>query len=170
MTTDPYNLYVAIAQIAAAFAGFGSLASSLGPRAGTADSRVDANRLSLMLATSLSATLLGLLPALLGVLVMNERLSLGLASVIALLVIFGHAPTFIRRVIAIRDAEGFSAGAAIVNAGFLVIAITGFGLCAVGLPSDRLAALYLLGLTGMLASAAIMFSRVILSLLRPFHD
>src|SRR5690349_9500217 len=68
VTSNPSDLYPVVAQIAATFAGFGSLASGLGQRQGGADPRMDAYRLSLMLFASLSATMLGLLPAMLGAL------------------------------------------------------------------------------------------------------
>src|SRR3954452_11168038 len=63
MATYPAGLYIVITPIAAAFAGFGSLASGIGQRHGGDDARVDAFRLTTMLFSSLSATLLGLLPA-----------------------------------------------------------------------------------------------------------
>jgi len=49
MATDPFELYIVISPIAAAFAGFGSLASGLGQRRGGDDARVDAMCLALML-------------------------------------------------------------------------------------------------------------------------
>ena len=61
MATNSFELYVVIAQIAAAFAGFGSLASSLGQRSAGDDARVDASRLALLLVAALTATMLGLL-------------------------------------------------------------------------------------------------------------
>ena len=60
MATNPSDLYIVIAQMSVAFAGFGSLASRLGKRSGGDDAKVDATRLGLMLSASLSATLLGL--------------------------------------------------------------------------------------------------------------
>jgi len=56
MSTDPMELYPVIAQIAGAFAGFGSLASGLERRRGGHDARIDAYRLWLMLFASLSDT------------------------------------------------------------------------------------------------------------------
>lgn len=169
MAIDPYQLYVVIAQIAAAFAGFGSLASGLGRRGGGDDSRVDANRLSMMLAGSLSVTLLGLLPATIGLLLGDEHWSLRTSAAIALIVIVGHAPKFIRRLKTMKSLEGFSLTAAITNGGSLLIATVAFTLCILELPVGRLQAFYLLGLMGMLASTAIMFSRVIISMLRPHN-
>jgi hypothetical protein len=89
MATNPFELYPVIAQIAGAFAGFGSLASGLGKRRGGDDARMDAYRLEHMLEASLSATLLGLLPATLAGWIANdtrgERAS-ALVEVVAILV------------------------------------------------------------------------------------
>src|SRR4029453_4106088 len=60
MATNPFELYIVISPIAAAFRGFGGLGSGLGQRRAGDDARVDAMRLALMLSTSLWTTLLGL--------------------------------------------------------------------------------------------------------------
>jgi hypothetical protein len=167
MATDPFQYYAVVAQIAAAFAGFGSIASGLGHRRGGDDTRVDANRLAMMLVASLSATLLGLLPVTLSALSLGERWSLSGSAFVALAVIIAYSPTATKRAVRIRHVEGFSRAATVANLGCILIAVIGFSLCALGLPADRLAGTYLLGLMGLLGSSIVLFSRVIGSLLRP---
>jgi len=49
-------------------------------------------------------------------------------------------------------------------------AFAAFVLCSLGIPADRIAATYLLGLMGLLGSSVIVFSRVIASMLRPHNE
>ena len=170
MAMDPNQLYVVVAQIAAAFAGFGSIASGLGRRSGGDDARIDAHRLATMLVASLSATLLGLLPATLAGLALSDRWALGGSSIVALVVIVAYAPAAVGRALQIRKVAGFSMGANIANLGCVLIAVAAFALCALGLPADRLGALYLVGLMALLGSSIVMFSRVIASMLRPHNE
>ena len=170
MTTDPFQLYVVIAQMAAAFAGFGSVASGLGQRRGGDDARVDAQRLATMLFASLSATLLGLLPATLAALSIGERWALGLPAIVALVASTAYVLVAVPRAYRIRNVPGFSQGANVANIGCVAIAAGGFLCCALGLPAHKLAACYLVGLMGMLASSVVMFSRVIASMLRPHSE
>ena len=93
---DPGGLYLVIAPIAAAFAGFGSLASSLGRHHG-ADCRVDASRLGMMLFASLSATLLGLLPATLESLAVEATAAARAAAFCAAAAILAYQPGAIAR-------------------------------------------------------------------------
>ena len=170
MATDPTQFYAVIAQIAAAFAGFGSIASGLGRRSGGDDARIDAHRLATMLVASLSATLLGLLPATLAGLSLTDRSALGASSIVALVVIISYAPAAVGRALKIRKVAGFSMAANVANLSCLLIAVSAFSLCALGLLQDRLAGLYLVGLMGLLGSSIVMFSRVIASMLRPHNE
>jgi hypothetical protein len=170
MATDPYQLYAVIAQIAAAFAGFGSIASGLGRRSGGDDARIDAHRLATMLVASLSATVLGLLPATLASLSLSERWALGAPSIAALVVIIFYAPAAVGRALIIRHVAGFSMAANVANLTCVLIAVGAFSLCALGFSIDRLAAIYLVGLMGLLGSSIVMFSRVIASMLRPHNE
>src|SRR5437764_7940338 len=104
MGADPVDLYPVIAQVAAVFAGFGSLASGLGRRRGGDDSRVDAYRLGLMLFASLSATLLGLLPAMLTSVLLDERLALRVSATVAFLALLINLPMSTRQVLNLRTA------------------------------------------------------------------
>jgi hypothetical protein len=170
MATNPFELYVVISPIAAAFAGFGSLASGLGQRRGGDDARIDAMRLALMLSTSLSATLLGLLPATLNALSLNDQLAVRVSAIVALIVMLCYAPSSIKRARKLRDAPGFSKGGTLANSVCSLVAFIAFVLCVLAIPADRIAALYLLGLMGLLGSSIIMFSRVIASMLRPHNE
>jgi hypothetical protein len=170
MATNPFELYLVISPIAAAFAGFGSLASGLGERRGADDARVDSMRLALMLTASLSATLLGLLPATLNALLLDEQLAVRASAIVALIVILTYAPISVRRASKLRHAPGFSKGGTLANAACSAVAFVAFALCALATPADRIGALYLLGLMGLLGSSVIMFSRVIASMLRPHNE
>ena len=167
MATDPFQLYSVIAQIAAAFAGFGSIASGLGHRRGGDDTRMDAQRLSTMLFASLFATLFGLLPATLAGLALGERWALGASAIVALVAIIAYARIAGPRARRLWRVKGFSLTATAANGACVVIATGAFALCALGLPAERQAGIYLLGLMAMLGSSVIMFSRVIASMLRP---
>lgn len=167
MVTDPFELYPVTAQIAATFAGFGSLASGVGLRRGGHDARVDAFRLGQMLFASLSGTLLGLLPATLLGLSIGRQWAVGApagAAVVGLLIYFPVSINTARR---IRWVAGFSPVAAVTNIASALTALVAFAFCAADIPNGRGADLYLLGLIGLLGSSIVMFSRVIASMLRP---
>ena len=170
MSTGPFELYPVIAQIAGAFAGFGSLAGGLGRRRGGDDARIDASRLGTMLHTSLSATLLGLIPATLSSLSVSERWSLGIPAAAALVVILVYGTIGVARSLQIRHVAGFSRGATIANSACVLTSVGGFALCAIGIPADRLEGVFLLGLMGLLGSSVVMFSRVIVSMLRAHRE
>ena len=97
MAADAAELYIVIAPIAAAFAGFGGLASGIHQRRGRDDARVDAFRLATMLFSSLSATLLGLLPATLEGLLLGDRAAVRVCAFVALVGIAVYVPIGVRR-------------------------------------------------------------------------
>ncbi|HLO20424.1 MAG TPA: hypothetical protein VK192_08015 [Sphingomicrobium sp.] len=169
MATNPSELFIVIAQMSVAFAGFGSLASRLGRQDGGDDARVDATRLNLMLFTSLSATMLGVLPSTLSGLILDDRLAVRSSALVALFGIVVYAATGVRRALNLRRALGFSRAGVLSNLACTFIALAAFILCVLDLPAGRTEAVYLLGLVGLLGSSIIMFSRVIVSMLRP-HD
>jgi hypothetical protein len=169
MIGSPLNSYIVIAPIAASFAGFGSLASGLGRRPGGDDARVDATRLTLMLFASLSATLLGLLPMTLAGILLNEELAVRISALVALIAIPTYAVVGLRRATKLRQTTGFSNIGVLSNLACAILAFAAFFLCSVGLPAGRVPAVYLVGLMGTLGSSAIMFSLVIVSMLRR-HD
>lgn len=169
MASDPFDLYPVIAQITAAFAGFGSLASGIGRRRGGDDSRMDAYRLQNMLRASLSATLFGLLPATL-VGLTDEPWGLRLSALIAF---GGHiisTPLAVAHARKLRHVTGFSVGASVANFSCTTVSMIAFALCALDIPAGRAADMYLLGLVGLLGSSGMLFSRVIVSMLRPLHN
>jgi hypothetical protein len=169
MATDPSGLYIVIAPIAAAFAGFGSLASGLGQQRGGDDARVDAFRLATMLFSSLSATLLGLLPATLEGLALGDKAALRLSALVALVGIAIYVPVGLNRARKLRNVTGFSKSGGLANSLCLLTAFISFSLCAGGVRGDVTPGLYLLGLMGLLSSSVVMFWRVIGSMLRPSH-
>lgn len=169
MATNPSELFIVIAQMSVAFAGFGSLASRLGQQNGGDDAKVDATRLNLMLFTSLSATLLGVLPSTLSGLILDDRLAVRSSALAALFAIVVYAVSGVRRALTLRRALGFSTAGVVSNLACTLIAFVAFTFCVLGLPEGRTEAVYSLGLVGLLASSIIMFSRVIVSMLRP-HD
>jgi hypothetical protein len=167
MADDPFQLYPVIAQIAAVFAGFGSLASGIRERRGGDDAIVDAYRLALMLFGSLLGTFLGLLPETLAGLAIGRHWAVVVSALLALVAIVTYAATSVSRVRKIRGVFGFSTTAAVTNAACGLTALIAFSLCALSIPSDRVADLYLLGLVALLGSSMVMFSRIIDSMLRP---
>jgi hypothetical protein len=166
MVSSPFESYIVIAPIAASFAGFGSLASGLGRRPGGDDARVDATRLTLMLFASLSATLLGLLPMTLAGILLDDVLAVRISALVALIAIPAYAVGGLRRAAKLRQTSGFSKVGVFSNLACAMLAFAAFLLCSVGFPAGRVPAIYLVGLMGILGSSAIMFSLVIVSMLR----
>lgn len=169
MATGPSDIYPVIAQIAGAFAGFGSLASGLGQRRGGDDARMDAYRLEHMLEASLSATLLGLLPVTLSGLFGDEFWGVRVSAFVALCAILGYAPRAMAHARRIRQVAGFSWKATTINVTCMWGAFLSYALCLLDVPAGRSTSWYLLGLLGMLASTVMLFSRVIVSMLQPLH-
>lgn len=166
---DLNDSYTALAAIAASFAGFGTIAVSLGNRTGGDDAAIDAHRLTNMLATSLTLAVVALLPQLIGALGLGPRWQLGLPSAAVLAVMVVAGPRLARRNLAIRHLAGYNWPASTAN--FLSVFVAGlaFLACAVGWPHYRPPAVFLLGLMGLLLSSVIMFSRVAMSLLLPHN-
>lgn len=166
---DPYDSYTLYAGIAASFAGFGTIAISLGERRGGDDAKIDAHRLTNMLATSLTLAVVALLPELLAALGIAPRWQIGLPSAAVLCVMAVAGPRLARRNIAIRQLAGYNWPASAAN--FLSVFVAGlaFLACAIGWPDYRPAAVFQLGLMGLLLSSVIMFSRVAMSLLLPHN-
>lgn len=156
-----------IAQIAAVFAGFGSLASGLGQRRGGDDARIDAYRFGFMLFSSLATTLLGLLPGTFAGLLGGKDLAIRLSAAAAVAALLIYAPLSTVRIVRIRNVTGFNLPAGILNGACVLAALASFGLCMVGRPAGHIADLYLAGLMALLGSSVVMFSRVIVSMLRP---
>lgn len=167
--SDPTDYFAVIAQIAAAFAGFGSLASGLGKRRGGDDARMDAYRLRSMLSASLSATMLALLPVTLAGLAGSATSGVHAAAAIAAGAILLFTPANMARASRIRHVVGFSRLATTMNLLCVWGAFVAFACCLFHEPHGREAAWYLLGLMGLLASSLTLFARVIVSMLSPYQ-
>jgi hypothetical protein len=170
MASDPGAFYPVVAQIAATFAGFGSLASGLGQRRAGDDARMDAFRLSMMLFATLSATLAGLLPVTIMGLGAAPSAALRISAALAAVAVAINAPRSTRHILRIRHVGGFNLTAGLGNTVCTLTALVAFAACATDLGRDRGAGVYLLGLVALLGSSMIMFSRVIVSLLRPHSE
>jgi len=170
MIVDPFASYGLYAGIAASFAGFGTIAVSLGQRTGGDDTRIDANRLTNMLVASLTVTVAALLPQLIAALGFAPRWQTGLPAAAALGVMVVEGPPLVRRNLAIRQVAGYSWPTSTAMYVSLLIAFLAFLACAVGWPGYRPEAVYQLGLTGLLLSSIIMFARVAMSLLLPHNQ
>ena len=127
-------------------------------------------RLGSMLSASLSATLLGLLPATMDGFFANDQLAVRASALIAIITILGFAPISVRRALQIRGLPGFNRAGVVANTGCTIVAFAAFVLCLLDTPAGRWEALYLLGLVGLLGSSVVMFSRVIASMLRPINE
>lgn len=164
-----YDSYTVLAGIAASFSGFGTVALSLGKRSGGDDAKIDAHRLTNMLTASLTLTVVALLPQLLAALGFAERWQIGLPSLAVLGVMAVAGPRLARRNLQITHVAGYNWPAAIGNFGSVLVAGLAFLACAANWPGYRPPAVFLLGLTGLLLSSVIMFSRVAMSLLLPHN-
>lgn len=161
--------FTTLSGIAVSFAGFGTIAISLGKRDGGDDAAVDAHRLTNMLATSLPLAVAGLVPSLLAAFKLEERLQVALPSIALLATIAIVAPRLVRRNLEVMGKPGYNWFASATNLLSVIVAGLAFLACALGWPDVRPGAVYLLGLTGLLMSSVIMFSRVALSLLLPHN-
>ena len=65
---------------------------------------------------------------------------------------------------------GFNMLAGIANTACALTALVAFAACVLGIAADRTDGVYLLALMGLLGSSIIMFSRVIVSMLRPHSE
>ena len=169
MATNPADLFTVIAPIAAAYAGVGGVASGLWQRRGGGEDRVDAFRVATMLYGSLSATLLGFLPATLGALSVTEEWAVRISSLAALVVMVFYVPTGFARALTTRDVPGWSRRGTIAASLFLLTSFAAFALATAGVQAQHSAGLYLLGLVGLLGSSVVMFWRVITAMLLPSH-
>lgn len=166
-TLNEFDLLLVIAQLSVAFAGFASLASALSSRNHGDETRVDAGRLINMLIVSLCTTMLALVPFIPVLFGFSEALvwRTSAATAVATLVLF--APGVVMRIRRMKQYAGFSNPSNVVNLGLAAIAAVGFSSCALGLPALKPSASYVAGLAALLLTCAIVFFRVIASLLRP---
>jgi hypothetical protein len=164
---NEFDLLLVIAQLSVAFAGFASLASVLNPGKAQDDARVDAGRLMNMLLVSLCTTILALVPFIPGLFRWTVSLAWRSSAVAALATMLLVAPGALMRGERMRRYAGFNRVVNTVNLALSVTAAAAFILCALGLPTRSPAASYVTGLIALMAICALLFFRVIASLLRP---
>lgn len=156
-----------IAQLSVAFAGFASLASALSRSNDRDETRVDAGRLINMLVVSLCTAMLALVPCIPTLFGYAEKLVWRSSAVIAIGTLVLFAPGVLQRTKRMKQYTGFNIRSNVVNLGLAAIATVGFIFCAFGFPVLKPSASYIAGLVALLLTCAIVFFRVIASLLRP---
>jgi hypothetical protein len=153
--------------LSVAFAGFAGLASVFRDRADQSDIKVDAGRLTNMLTTSLSTTMLSLIPLVPDAFRVSEMTVWRISGLVAVLPFIVLVPGAVMRTKRMARYEGFSLRANVLNFGLTGIAAAAFTCSALGLPAVNPGASYLCGLIVLMLVMSILFFRVIVSLLRP---
>ena len=161
------ELLLTISELSVAFAGFASLASILGRRLGRDDPRVDAGRLLNMLTVSLSLTLLALVPFLPMLLEWSSRWVWRASGIVGLVAMALVIPSVARRASQMKQYPGFSPSANAVNTTLCVIAVIGFLCSGLGVPASNSFVAFFASIVALLTCCAILFFRVIASLLYP---
>jgi hypothetical protein len=161
------ELLLTISELTIAFAGFASLASILGRSFSKDDPRVDAGRLLNMLTASLSLTFLALIPFLPMLLGWSSRWVWGASGIVGLAAVASISPSVIRRTSQMKQFAGFNPLANILNHALFIAAVVGFLCSAFGIPRVNPFVAYFASIVTLLASCAILFFRVIASLLQP---
>ena len=156
-----------IAALSVAFAGFAGLASVFRERADQSDIKVDAGRLTNMLVTSLSTTMLALIPLVPDALRVSEMTVWRISGLLALLSFIALIPGALMRTKRMARYEGFSIRANVLNFSLTGSAAAAFTCSGFGLPAVNPGASYLCGLIVLMLVTSILFFRVIVSLLRP---
>ena len=161
------DFLLVIAQLSVAFAGFAGLASALSDRANMDDTRVDAGRLINMLVISLCTAMLALVPFIPSLFGVAENVVWRSSAAIALVTLVLFAPGVAMRTRRMQQYTGFNMPSNVVNFGLSAIAAVCFGVSAFGLPTTKPSATFVSGLVALLLICAIVFFRLIASLLRP---
>jgi hypothetical protein len=164
---NPFDLLMVMAQLAVAFAGFASLATALGDRSGAPQTRVDAGRLTNMLMVSLCTAMLSLAPMIPTLFGLPEEVVWRSSAAVAVANMAIFSPGIVRRTQRMKLYVGFSMVTNSLNIGLAVLATLAFLACALGIAAPRSSATYVAGLLLMLLISAIVFFRVIASLLKP---
>lgn len=167
LALNEFDLLLVIAQLSVAFAGFACLASALSARNHGDETRVDAGRLINMLVVSLCTAMLALVPFIPTLFGFAEKLVWRSSAVTAFGTLVLFAPGVVTRTKRMQQYAGFNMRSNAVNFGLAAMAAFGFGFCAFGLPALRPSASFVAGLVALLLICAIVFFRVIASLLRP---
>ena len=159
------ELLLTVSELTVAFAGFASLASILGQRFSRDDPRVDAGRLLNMLTVSLSLTLLALFPFLPMLLDWSSRWVWGASGAVGAITVAAISPRVAGRAVDMKQYSGFSPLANTLNFALFIGASIGFLCSALGLPPVNPFMAYFASIIALLLSCAILFFRVIASLL-----
>jgi dipeptide/tripeptide permease len=161
------ELLLTTAELSVAFAGFASLAGILGRRMSRDDPRVDSGRLINMLTISLGATAIALAPLLPMLFGWSQGMVWRLSGTFGLLLYGAIAPGLVRRARQMRQFEGYNPVSNAINFTLAGISVAALLCCIIGLPPANPFATYYGALLALLAQSAILFFRVIASLLRP---
>lgn len=167
LALNEFDLLLVIAQLSVAFAGFASLAGALNDRTYREETRVDAGRLINMLVISLSTAMFAVIPFIPTLFGFSETVVWRSSAVAAFGTLVVFAPGVMMRTKRMSQYSGFNIHSNVVNVGLAAIAAFGFFSCAFGLPALKPSASYISGLIALLLTCAIVFFRVIVSLLRP---
>lgn len=161
---DAFSLLEAMSQVAVTLAGFGAIATGLSARSD--EDRVDAGRLINMMITSLTTCIATLLPHALSLLDLSEEWVWRGAAIIVVAVQAAFMPGALGRVRRMAKLAGFHALATFINQALVVSGFILFGLCALGWPAGNLDAMFVASGFAMLTVSAILFFRVVYSMLR----
>jgi len=164
---NEFDVLLVIAQLAVAFAGFASLSTAFGDRGRPQETRVDAGRLTNMLVVSLCTAILALAPTIPALFRFSDAVVWRSCAAAAIVTMLLFAPGVVMRTRRMKLYAGFSPATNSINLGLAAIAALAFAACASGIPGLRLSAVYVTALVTMLAICALVFFRVIASLLRP---
>jgi len=160
------GLLVGVAEITIAFAGFASLASVFARRAGQDDARVDVGRLMNMLAASLDATGLALLPIVPLLYGIKDQWVWSSSALIGLIAISSQVPGTVRRAREMRQYNGFNNGRSYLNYALLCIALVALICSATCVAPAVSFAIYYTGLAALMGVSGSQFFSVIESLSR----
>jgi len=161
------EVLLTISELSVAFAGFASIASILSRRLSKDDPRVDAGRLLNMLTVSLSLTVLALVPFLPMLLEWSSRWTWGASGAVGVATMALFRPSVVRRTSQMKQYPGFNPMSSAVGYTLSAAAFVGFLSSALGIPPANPFAAYFGSIVALLVLCAILFYRVIASLLHP---
>jgi MFS family permease len=161
-----FDLLMVIAQVSVAFAGFASLASALGDRSNPEETPV-AGRLANMLVASLCTAMLALVPTIPALFGLTESIVWRSSALVAILTWVSVIPGVLTRTKRMKQYAGYNAATSTAGIGLAAIAGLGFSASALGFRAGHLPATYIGGLLALVLVSAMLFFRIITSLLRP---
>ncbi len=168
VVTSTFDILIAIAQIAAAFAGFGAVATAFGSRDQAGAVRVDAGRMINLIIMSLSCISIAVLPAVIAQFDIAERWVWGSAAAAYLLVASVAMPAVLLRTRKMGRHGLLSVPALIAGSGLGVVGVTAMVLTLFDVPTGIGRAAYTAGLFAMLCNTLVLFYVLVQSLLQPY--